>query len=112
MEKAHREAARTARRLAEDAKAPGSAEAGGAWGDRAAAERPGANAEKERRAHEEERRAALLGNKSQAVLRAQMRSVMEARNESESIMVLTRSLEKDLDERESALNVVRAGTRA
>jgi hypothetical protein len=27
-------------------------------------------------------------------------------------MVLTRSLEKDLDERESALNVVRAGTRA
>ena len=57
-------------------------------------------------------RAGLVELAGGAVLRAQMRSVMEARNESESIMVLTRSLEKDLDERESALNVVRAGTRA
>ena len=109
MERSHREAARTARRVAEGAKAPGSDEAARGWGDTAAAEKQGANAEEERRAHEEERRAALLGNKSQAVLRAQMRSIIEARNESEMLEVLTRSLEKDLDERESALNVARAG---
>lgn len=109
MERSHREAARTARRVAEAAKAPGSDEAASAWGGSAAAERQGANAEEERRAHEEERRAVLLGNKSQAVLRAQMRSIIEARNESEMLEVLTRSLEKDLDERESALNLARAG---
>ena len=38
----------------------------------------------------------------------QMRAIIEARNESEMLEVLTRSLEKDLDERESALNVARA----
>ena len=37
-----------------------------------------------------------------------MRAIIEARNESEMLEVLTRSLEKDLDERESALNVARA----
>ena len=41
-------------------------------------------------------------------LTIQMRAIIEARNESEMLEVLTRSLEKDLDERESALNVARA----
>ena len=54
---------------------------------------------------EAERRAALLGGKSPAMLRAQMRGTVEARNESESLEAHSRALEKDLDAREIALAV-------
>ena len=106
MERVHREAARTARRVAEAAHAPGSDEAA-AWGEGAAGQ--GAATEQERRAHEQARRAALLGGERPALLRAQtaaqMRSILEARSPLESEL-----LEKELDRRESALNVVSAGS--
>ena len=106
MERVHREAARTARRVAEAAHAPDSDEAA-AWGEGAAGQ--GAATEQERRAHEQARRAALLGGDHPALLRAQtaaqMRSILEARTPLE-----TELLEKELDRREAALNVVSAGS--
>ena len=90
--------------MAEAAHAPGSDEAA-AWGEGAAGQAP----EQERRAHEQARRAALLGGERPALLRAQtaaqMRSILEARSPLE-----TELLEKELDRRESALNVVSAGS--